>query len=237
MLPLRKPNASPGGDPVRAVTFDVGGTLIQPWPSVGQVYAEVAAAHGHRGLSPEVLNRRFAAEWRALKKFQHTRSQWSALVDATFRDLVQPVPSESFFDALYERFAEPEAWHIYPDVLPTLEVLAARGLKLGVISNWDERLGPLLVKLRLRDFFEVVVVSWEIGFPKPSQAIFQAAASQLAFPPEAILHVGDSFEMDVRGARTAGFQAVRLQREARTLTAHQIRSLRELALIFRSAPA
>ena len=30
---------------IQAVTFDVGGTLIRPWPSVGHVYAEVAARH------------------------------------------------------------------------------------------------------------------------------------------------------------------------------------------------
>src|SRR5690242_8718711 len=100
MLPLQKPKGSLIGDSVRAVTFDVGGTLIQPWPSVGHVYAEVAASHGHKGLSPEILNRRFAAEWRALRNFQHTRSQWAAVVDATFGAHVQPPPSASFFDAL-----------------------------------------------------------------------------------------------------------------------------------------
>ena len=42
---------------IRAVTFDVGGTLIEPWPSVGHVYAEVAAQHGWAGLSIEALNR------------------------------------------------------------------------------------------------------------------------------------------------------------------------------------
>ena len=46
---------------VRAVTFDVGGTLIKPSPSVGDIYAEVAARHGRKKVSPETLNRRFAA--------------------------------------------------------------------------------------------------------------------------------------------------------------------------------
>jgi phosphoglycolate phosphatase-like HAD superfamily hydrolase len=47
--------------PIQAVTFDVGGTLIDPWPSVGHVYAAVAAEHGLTGVDPESLNVRFAA--------------------------------------------------------------------------------------------------------------------------------------------------------------------------------
>ncbi len=38
---------------IRTVTFDVGGTLIRPWPSVGHVYAETAAGHGVKRISPE----------------------------------------------------------------------------------------------------------------------------------------------------------------------------------------
>ena len=57
---------------VRAVTFDVGGTLIKPSPSVGHIYAEVAARHGRKKVSPETLNRRFAAAWKGLKSFNHT---------------------------------------------------------------------------------------------------------------------------------------------------------------------
>ena len=55
--------------PIRAVTLDVGGTLVHVWPSVGHVYAEVAARHGINGLSAKLLDRRFAAPWRAGRRF------------------------------------------------------------------------------------------------------------------------------------------------------------------------
>src|SRR6185312_7171460 len=69
---------------IQALTFDVGGTLIQPWPSVGRVYAEVAAQHGVKNLSPEKLNKKFATAWRAKKNFQHTHEDWADVVDQTF---------------------------------------------------------------------------------------------------------------------------------------------------------
>jgi phosphoglycolate phosphatase-like HAD superfamily hydrolase len=50
---------------IKAITFDVGGTLIEPFPSVGHIYAEIAAQHGHGKFSPEELNRRFVRAWKA----------------------------------------------------------------------------------------------------------------------------------------------------------------------------
>ena len=101
---------------VEAVTFDVGGTLIHPWPSVGHVYAEVAAGCGCGGISPEVLNLQFAAAWANLKNFNHGRGEWAALVDTTFAGLTKQLPSETFFPELYDRFASPDVWRVYDDV-------------------------------------------------------------------------------------------------------------------------
>jgi putative hydrolase of the HAD superfamily len=214
--------------PILAVTFDVGGTLIEPWPSVGAVYAAVAGRHGWPGLSVEVLNRQFATAWRARKAFDYSRAGWAAVVDATFRGLTDRPPSQTFFPALYERFAEPEAWQVFDDVLPALEGLAARGLRLGVISNWDERLQPLLRRLDLADFFEVIVVSCEAGAAKPDEAIFARAADQLRLPREQILHVGDSRDLDERGARAAGLQARWLRRNAAAAGPGPLQHLGEL---------
>ncbi len=211
-----------------AITFDVGGTLIESWPSVGHIYAEVAARHGWPGLSAELLNRRFFAAWRAFDNFGHTRSQWAALVDAAFRGLTDPPPSRSFFGELYERFSQPEAWHVFDDVRPALAALAARGLKLGVISNWDRRLRPLLRRLKLADCFEVIVVSCEVGAAKPSRVVFRKAVARLGLAPERVLHVGDSREMDWRGARAAGLQARLLQRQGTRAAPGVIHSLRDL---------
>src|ERR1039457_2396788 len=213
---------------IQAVTFDVGGTLIEVWPSVGHVYAEVAARHGIKGLSSASLDRRFKAAWRAAKNFPHSRSDWAALVDATFRGLTDRPPSQTFFAALYDRFAEPDAWHVYEDVVPTLHALAARGLRLAVISNWDERLRPLLDRLKLAGYFEAIIVSREVGSPKPSRCLFEQAIHKLGLPPDAVLHVGDSLAMDVRGARAAGLRALLLQRAGGMGRAGQIKSLRAL---------
>lgn len=214
--------------PFQAVTFDVGGTLLTPWPSVGSVYADVAAHHGYPGISPARLNQRFAAAWRRLKRFRYTRSAWAALVDTTFGPAFRPPPSRTFFPQLWDRFAEPEAWRIFADVRPTLDHLAARGCRLGIVSNWDERLRPLLRALQLDKYFEIIVISCEAGAAKPSRRVFRLASQQFRLPPSVILHVGDSLRHDYTGALKAGFQARLLRRAAGRRGQEIIASLRML---------
>jgi len=213
---------------IQAVTFDVGGTLIECWPSVGHIYAEEAVRHGFCQISPDLLNHRFGAVWQALKGFRHTRSEWAAVVDATFQGLTPTPPSKTFFPSLFERFAEAEAWRIYEDVLPSLDALSSRGLKLGIISNWDERLRRLLHQLKLDNYFQSIVVSCEVNSPKPDRLIFLEAASNLQVSPQTVLHIGDSLEFDIHGAKAAGFQALQICRGNSIPKHGEIHSLIEL---------
>ena len=110
--------------------------------------SEMASSRSRLSRTPTARSYdRFAAAWRIAKRFRHSRSDWAQLVDATFRGLTTLPPSRTFFEALYARFARAGAWRVFDDVPPTLEALASRGLKLAVISNWDERLRPLLTLL------------------------------------------------------------------------------------------
>jgi len=205
------------GTEVRAVTFDVGGTLIEPWPSVGGVYADVAGRLGTGSLDAGVLDARFRAAWRAAHQgdgFDYSRSAWMELVRATFSGLTGRAAAPDLFEALWQRFTEPDAWRVFPDVEPCLEALAARGLRVAVVSNWDERLRPLLGRLGLAERFEFVVASAEIGAHKPSRGFLVPGADGLGWPRPARMHVGDSGREDLDGARSAGWQALLVDRRA-----------------------
>ena len=212
---------------LQALTFDVGGTLIEPWPSVGHIYAEVAARYGHKSLPPEQLNQQFAVAWQSKRNFDHSRAAWLELVEMTFEKLI-PGSAQEFFDELYGRFASAEAWRVFDDVRPALEVLRARGFELGAISNWDERLRPLLDQLQLKQYFSAIVISVEVGVAKPATELFQRAAFLLGQPPHRILHVGDSLREDVLGAQSAGFQTLLLNRKGLPALAPAITSLADL---------
>lgn len=215
---------------IRAVTFDVGGTLIEPWPSVGHVYAAVAARHGLE-VSAQALDRQFALAWASRKDFNYSLSDWSVLVSQTFAGLTPEPPDTKLFSALYRHFASAAPWRIFEDVEPCLRELKRRGLKLGIISNWDDRLRPLLRELKLDIYFDSIVISGETGPYKPDPKIFQAAAAELNTPPGAILHIGDSPSEDVAGARAAGWQILLLTRDRNP--ASSFTSLKSLPALIR----
>jgi putative hydrolase of the HAD superfamily len=216
--------------PIRAVTFDAGGTLLRPALPVGEIYARVAHEFGLREISAVELEESFQREWRCKGEFDYSQEAWYALVRRTFGHHAEKLP-DAFYPALYEAFAQPEVWQLFEDALPALDELASLGIPLGVISNWDNRLRPLLSAFKLTGFFDVIIPSCEVAFHKPSPVIFEMAIRQLGLPPEQILHVGDHFLEDVEGARAAGLQALHLVRGAVHKTAGQITSLIEIPTV------
>jgi len=85
---------------------------------------------------------------------------------------------------------------------------------LGVISNWDERLVPLLRDLGLRNYFEAVAGIVRSPFSKPSPVIFQQQRKSSGWHRKKILHVGDDLTRDVSALEGAGMQTLWLRRGA-----------------------
>lgn len=213
--------------PILGVLFDAGNTLLRVRGSVGTVYAEVASRNGVRadaaaleeGFRRVFANRRssFVGAVSRPHSPEREKAWWRSLVADVFREVelwtgLEPV-FESYFEEVYETFAGVERWEIFPDVHPCLAALEARGIPLGVVSNWDSRLHGLLRELGLAERFRCVLTSAEFGAEKPHPSIFTAGASCLGVPAGQVLHVGDLIADDLRGARAAGLQAVLIDRE------------------------
>ncbi len=224
---------------VDAVFFDAGNTLIYPDPPVGRVYAR--ALHG-AGVEadPEEVGRRFEQSWVALRKqraaheleYGSTEEEaivwWRKVVLETCRHFGVPEEFEDMFRELWGHFASGAAWSVFDDVLPTLGELRGRGKSLGVISNWDVRLADVLREMGLWDRFDWVLVSACVGAEKPDLAIFRRALQRCRMRPERVLHVGDSYEDDLLGARRAGLKALWLRRDKADCAGEAIGSLSEL---------
>ena len=103
-------------------------------------------------------------------------------------------------------------WLPFEHVPRALEGLRDRSYRLGVISNWDPTARPLLAACGLDDYFEHVVVSCELGIEKPDPRIFQAAMERAGVTAPECLYIGDNYYVDSIGARTAGMQALILNR-------------------------
>ncbi|MGQ0643871.1 MAG: HAD-IA family hydrolase [Elusimicrobiota bacterium] len=203
--------------PLKAVFFDAGNTLFRPFPSVGHVYARTARKHGCR-VSAAWVEERFQAEWRRrnglaqLKSEKKEKEWWRALVRRVFGGRFAPGRFRAYYEELYDLFASPATWRIYPDVLPTLKTLKKRGLRLGVISNWDSRLFRLCDGLGVTPYMDFILASAVEGAVKPEKTLFRRALARAGVRPEEALHVGDSYREDYWGARRAGLRALLIAR-------------------------
>jgi putative hydrolase of the HAD superfamily len=226
-----------------AVFFDAANTLVHPEPPVGELYARTARKYGVNVGAADV-QAQFRRSWEALQVKAvddpvrygigeaDGRRWWHALVAETFRPLGMPCPFDVFFNELYNLFADPGVWRVYPEVFEVLQVLRARGLIMGVLSNWDVRLGPLLEGLGLLPYFDHVVLSAVVGWEKPHRRIFESAIELAGVPAHEVLHVGDNYQQDVIGAQQAGIYAVWLHRRGpQKVDCPVINSLRELVTI------
>jgi putative hydrolase of the HAD superfamily len=205
---------------VRALFFDVGGTLVRPQPSVGAIYASVANQHGMT-VTAENMERAFRESWAALKQPGLTVSRKEWWREVVFRTLGQN--DEACFQELFDIFAHADAWQVFPDVEDTLREARSRGLHVGVISNWDERLRPLLDEIGLSRYFDSITISCEVGAEKPDARVFQAALRAAGVAAREAVHIGDNENEDVRGAEALGLRAVLLARKE-----GEVKSLRDL---------
>ena len=207
---------------LEAVTFDVTGTLIH-CPRMPQIYSDVLARHGI-DLDADDIAREFRVVWAELdcrvpsgvdrftRHPEGARGWWRRLLERLCELLDAPRPSQFAAAELYGVFSHSEAWETYPEVGEALKKARASGLRLGVVSNWDERLPPLLGEMGLADLFETMVHSSALGVAKPHPDIFRAALRELGAAPENAAHVGDRQREDVEGAGAVGMRTVLLAR-------------------------
>jgi putative hydrolase of the HAD superfamily len=119
---------------------------------------------------------------------------------------------------------EAPIWKFYTDsllairllVLPgapdALGLLQARGYRIGLISNtsYGEKLRAILANFNLVSFFDVLLFSDEFGIRKPRPEIFRAAIDRLSVSAREAVHIGDRVDLDVVGAKNAGFFSIYL---------------------------
>jgi putative hydrolase of the HAD superfamily len=206
---------------ILAVVFDAVGTLLLPRESVGETYARFARAHGV-SLPASRLQEAFARVLAAAPANVHPgvpaaaaaereRGWWRDRVRETFRaadGMARFEDFEAFFARVFAHYAEAAAWRLADGARACLDGLAARRLRLGVLSNFDHRLRRVLAGLGLAERFEVVTLPADAGAAKPERAIFDLCLARLGLPAHRVLYVGDHAEQDVAAARRAGLHAL-----------------------------
>jgi len=206
----------PAPAPPRAILLDALGTLVhleQPWPELVALLAQrhgvhVALADARRAMLAEMAHYRArcvtAGDREALARL---RLECAEIVRG---ELALELPAAELVPTLLDALS----FDAYDDAAPALERWRAGGLLTVVVSNWDVSLHDVLAATGLAPLLDGVVCSAEVGAGKPDPLPFERALELAGVGREDAVHIGDSLDEDVRGARAAGIEAILLHRGA-----------------------
>ena len=220
----------PAGDVTRAFLLDALGTLLELEPPVEPLRRELRERCGielstgeataalraeiafYRANHDDASDRERLADLRrrateALRAALVTSREGSPRTSAGARKLAE-APLADLTEALLAALR----FRPFDEVPEVLRAARGQGVRLVVVSNWDVSLHDVLADTGLAPLLDGVVTSAEVGSAKPDGAIFAHGLALAGVAAGEALHVGDSVEHDIVGARAAGIPAVLVAR-------------------------
>ncbi|HEV2448953.1 MAG TPA: HAD-IA family hydrolase [Thermoplasmata archaeon] len=201
----------------RFVFLDFGGTLVAPLRDPYPVYRSVLASN-----NLPLERSAFDAAWARLPRedasaahryLGRTDEYWAQWDRRVLRELGIDDGVDDLGAALRREFVSPR-WHVpFPEARRALDELRPRGHELHLVSNNTEDLLRIVANLGWGEIFASITYSQEVGAEKPEPRIFRLALSRARADPRDVVHVGDSWESDVEGARAVGIAPIWLARE------------------------
>ena len=226
--------------PAKVIFFDLGETLVTQ-----NIEDNMVTKNALREISP-ILPRRVSSErlfefYREGYKINETirsRHHVEIPIQVWMRQLLERIiednPSDQLVNRAIEIIVKARAANgvAFDDAHSTIQRLARRDVKLGIISNVSshEVAMGILDKVRLTRYFDEIVTSAMVGIRKPDPGIFRYALMQFRARPEEAVMVGDSEIHDIGGGYISGLKTVLVDRRHRvenSLADHHFHSLRD----------
>lgn len=207
---------------IKAVFFDLYNTLARFKPSRYELQSQACESFGI-DLTPEGVSNGYAiadaymSEQNALMpirlldqdKKDKFFSEYERLILQGSGVEVSIEQSKKIFQKVREI---PYGLAIFDDVIPSINQLHIRGLRLGMISNLNRDGDELAKSLGLDGHLDFIVTSVDVGVEKPDPKIFLEALTRAGVTPQESVHVGDQPISDVDGAIRAGIIPILIDR-------------------------
>jgi len=207
---------------IKGVFFDLYNTLIGYQPSREEMTVKLLAELGYTineddlylpvNKADEYFYQQNAQKPISLRESAEQMAVWSHYYRIILEEIgIEPKPE--LINNLISRWKNLK-WEmtLYQDVIPCLENLKKRNLKIGLISNAEKDMSELFNKTGLNKYLETVVISQEVGVTKPNPLIFQAALKKSGLTAKEVLYIGDQYQVDYMGAMNVGLNPVLLDR-------------------------
>ena len=221
---------------LRAITFEITGTLVCMSLPLGQVYGD--ALRHYKLPCPDddkmkaAFKRAYGSTGKALPNYgaaegMHERQWWDTMIKSTLTEAgcTEALEDETFplvFQRIYSSFGSSDVWAPCPEGVAAMRHAKEAGLVVGALSNvYPRYVDQNIPLLGLHKDLDFATTSYEVGVKKPDEALFDAArrrathARRLLFgeyerfiTPEEMLHIGDDPQNDYLAATKCGMNAL-----------------------------
>jgi putative hydrolase of the HAD superfamily len=209
---------------IRAIAFDVNGTLIRIQTEDGDEQIFRSAAHfltyqgidlhrdQVRDLYFQIMKEQLRASPEEYPEFDAV-GIWRAIIDGHMTEFTRTLPAGKLrqmplFLAEMARGIARRRLGLYPSVREVLDVLRGRYPLAVVTDAQSANARGELHKVGLLGYFDPVVVSGDHGYRKPDRRLFQFALDAMNVAAGNTLYVGNDMYRDIFGAREAGMKTV-----------------------------
>jgi len=201
----------------KVIFFDAGETLVYRNPSLLEISYRFLKREGYKiskNILSDILNN-CAIKMKPLVESAKIADskKWAIYIEMVFKKL--KIKNKIVMNNLREHLKQGMSFRPFPGIKKLLSGLKRKGFKLGVISNASNSLYDILKRTGLSSFFDVIIVSEEVGCEKPDVRIFKKALNFLKIKPYEAVFIGDNFIADIIGAKKAGITPVWLQRKSK----------------------
>lgn len=203
---------------VKAIGFDLFNTLITADPkAVSEAVERLIKSLRKSGLALEEgrfkeTYRRCAMDFLEKTKEDGRETHNRFWVSAALQELGYPVEPDDgriaeALDAYFSAFFD--YCHLIPGTVEMLNELKG-SYRLALLSNFTHAPAGrgLITQLGLDPFFEVLLISGELGYRKPHASVFEQLVKDIGVGRLSLLYVGDNIEADINGALLAGIRPI-----------------------------
>ncbi len=228
---------------LKAVFFDVGGTLIDPQSDKASHLKVLEATRQRYGLDVSVdkLHRKFVD--RIARQEQYQSQRWKPVLGLTEDVFREEMARYGIFASERDvQWFMKTYMHTYgkgimlsKGAMDTLRGARQLGIHVGVLSDVDDAwLSMILDNLRLRLLLDSITTSQSVGVGKPNPKIFLTALKKGKCEPSEAIYAGDSLERDIRGAKAIGMKTAHISPNPSPEADFQLKSISEMLSVLKN---
>ena len=190
----------------KAVMFDLDDTLLNRDNAIDKMFS-IILEKCYENVKNSARNQMFQ-KFKEYDRIDYGNSNKTKVFNSFFNEFPPQyrIPSNFIQDFWNNNF--PNCFSINKSTIKLINAIKKRAEVAIITNGTSQRQRAKIDKTKLNSYFEIIIISEEVGFSKPDKQIFELALKSLNIDPNEVLFVGDDIEKDIGGCQNADIKGI-----------------------------